>query len=193
MLSSIDRNTLALEIPPGSKYQLIYRTAVAPLESHAPDGVHFVFCERAADLIAHRRYVWPLGWSWLGKSTIKLFTARRFFYFAHGENKLLHTGWLTLSRCRQYPIAAGEAVIERLWTAEAARRRGIATYCTRMAMQSLAGRTSMFYIDTENTNYACQRMIEKCGFGEPIGMYLKRIPSAQSKASACVGVENREA
>jgi hypothetical protein len=167
---------VTLEIPRDLPYQLVYRQERNwPLEVAAVECVRFFFCSGPREWLQHagllRR---ALGLGGLLKGLLKSATRSRRFYFVADDARVLHHGWVTLSRCRYYRVEKGAAVIGPIWTAPEARSRGIGTFATALAVNALLGEGHrLIYIDTSSTNLSCQKVISKCEFGSPIAVYIR--------------------
>jgi RimJ/RimL family protein N-acetyltransferase len=110
-----------------------------------------------------------LGLKHFLKLIVKLFTPTRMFYCVISQNKVASYGYVAVSRCKHYKIEKGAVVIGPVMTEEEFRGRGIATFALQSIMNELIFKGfRIFYIDTAETNFQMQRVIFKCGFGEPI-------------------------
>src|SRR5487761_350096 len=173
---------VVVRVPAPLEPQLVFRADFrGPLEVDPPTGLSFVFCRGPLSYLGAARRLGPLfSPAETVKNLLKVGTTRRMFYFARDEQEILHFGWLTTGRCRQYRIERDAVGIGPIWTAAAARGRGLATFATKMAINELlrAGH-HIFYIDTSMRNLPCLRVIERCGFGEPMATYVRgdSIPS----------------
>jgi GNAT superfamily N-acetyltransferase len=165
-----------VEIPSHLGYQLIYRqTRSERIVVPEPNGVEFVFLAGANDAIRHfgtlRRY---LGWAGAIKTLAKLATPRRSLYLVLKDGVVASTGWCTAGLCKFYPIESEAVVIGPIWTSPAFRGQGLATYgVQRVLNQLMDQQRQVVYIDTFKTNRPSQRVIEKCGFGAPVGVSLR--------------------
>ena len=115
-----------------------------------------------------------MGTSGYLRSLVKLITVRRSFYCVFLKEEAVATGWCTTSFCRHYPVEPGAVVVGPIWTSPDVRRRGLATFALKNAINChrMSGHR-VFYIDTSTDNPASQKVIEKCGFGRPV-KYLPR-------------------
>jgi hypothetical protein len=164
-----------LRVPARLPFQLVFRQernrafAVKPL-----DNVEFCLVDSLEMATAHLTTLRKLmGWRGAAKATLKV-KAGRVFYFVRDGDSVLHTGWMTSSWCRYYRVGQGDVIVGPIWSAEAARSRGVGSFATQMAINAMIqrGRT-VFFIDTENDNHPCLRLIDKCEFGYPIAAYLR--------------------
>lgn len=166
---------VTLRVPAKMHFQLVFRREVLQrVAVREVKGVQFCFIDSIgaclANLALMRKALGPAG---LIKALLKV-ARGRVFYFAHEQGSVLHTGWVTFSFCRFYRVEQGDAVIGPIWSAEAARGRGVAVYATQMAMNALhGGGTRVCFIDTSNGNAPCLKVIEHCGFGYPVGAFLR--------------------
>lgn len=107
---------------------------------------------------------------------LRLATPRRLFYGVFAERDLVSYGYVTMSRCRYYDVDDGAAVLGPVWTSPASRGKGYATLGIRSALDRLlSAGVTVFYIDTSERNGVMQRVVEKCGFGAPIGEFPKTV------------------
>jgi Acetyltransferase (GNAT) domain len=170
-----DCRVIVVRVPAGLAYQLVYR--LERREPYAVDpvpGVDFHFCRGLPAYLRHRgplrRLVGAKEWA---KGAARIARGRMFYCLRKGDS-LMHTGWATVSSCRYYRVRPGDVVIGPIWSSDAARGRGLATYATHRAInEMIALGRSVFYIDTSDTNISCQRVIQKCGFADPIATYLR--------------------
>ncbi|MDF2154398.1 GNAT family N-acetyltransferase [Vibrio sp. CAU 1672] len=102
------------------------------------------------------------------KILLKSFTRNRVFYFLSDRDTLIAYGYLSIGFCHYYSVAYGDVVIGSIWTHPKRRGQGLATEGIRLAMNHMlnCGRDT-FYIDTQATNFAMLRSIEKLEFGRP--------------------------
>ena len=172
MAVSIEPNvTLAPELA----YQLVFRRALErPLDPRPIDGAEFVLLSGPADAWRQRRALARrFGVRGLTKVLAKLATRSRLLYAIVKDGTLVHDGWLSVSRCRTYPVADGDVVIGPMVTTPQMRGQGLASYGIQEAMNAMLGcGHRVFYINTSPANLASQRVIEKCGFGRPIAAIL---------------------
>lgn len=153
--------------------QLIYRREFAepPASSEAEDG--FILCDGIVAGLA----IWPalrkhLGWGGGVKVLAKLTTATRQFYGIMRHGEIVSHGHVAISFCRHYPVDPGSVVIGPVWTRPDSRGQGLATRGVNGAMRAMFRRgRRVFYIDTSETNIPMQRVIARCGFGDPVSQY----------------------
>jgi predicted acetyltransferase len=63
-------------------------------------------------------------------------------------------------------------VIGPVWTAPAVRGRVLATWALKRVINELVKRKNHeIYIDTSESNYAMQKVIDRCEFGTPLMAY----------------------
>ena len=167
---------VVVRVPAPLEPQLVFRADFhEPLDADPPAGVAFTSCRGP---LSYLRAAWRLrtlfSLAETVKNLLKVMTNRRLFYFSSDAQEVLHYGWLTTGHCRQYRIERDAVVIGPIWTSAAARGRGVATFATKMAINELvAAGHHIFYIDTSMQNTPCLRVIEKCGFGEPMAAYVR--------------------
>ena len=103
------------------------------------------------------------------KAALKLTSRNRRLYCIIAEGAVAHYGWVSFSFCRYYTVQAGDVVVGPIWTSGRFRGRGYASLALMKAVNELvlAGH-HVFWIDTSADNMACQKVIEKCGFGKQV-------------------------
>lgn len=166
---------VTLRVPAKMHFQLVFRREVPQTQAvREVTGVQFCFIDSIGACLANLALIQiALGPTGLIKAVLKV-ARGRVFYFAHEQGRVLHTGWVTFSFCRFYRVEKGGAVIGPIWSAEAARGRGVAVYATQMAMNVLYGKgVQVCFIDTSNGNAPCLKVIEHCGFGHPVGAFIR--------------------
>lgn len=169
-------NDVTLSIPHGLPHQLVYRLQVeraSPLT--APHGCRFELLSGLADALRHagvlRRAFGVVGGA---KTCIKIMTSARALYVVASGSGILSSGWMTMSRCRHYPVGPGEAVIGPIWTDPAHRGRGLATFGLKSCINRMSeAGCEVFFVDTAGDNLAMQKVLSKCGFGEPVACCLR--------------------
>jgi len=108
------------------------------------------------------------------KAALKVATGKRSLYAVSEGANVIHYGWIMDSSCRQYRVEPNDLVIGPIWSHPESRGRGAATYGTKAVMNRFFERgRRVFFIDTSSDNVSCLRMIEKCGFGDPVATYLR--------------------
>ena len=151
--------------------QLVYRHEYGQ-SFHVPESSGAEFRLLSSSLHAIRllvplvRCLGPLG---LLKTGLKLVTKRRRFYCVLAEGCVAHYGWVSFSFCRYYQVNPGDVVIGPILTEDRYRGRGYATFALISVVNALVAEgCRVFWIDTSEDNLACQKVIEKSGFGEPV-------------------------
>lgn len=154
--------------------QLVYcrrseeRFPVQPLA-----GAVFVLLSCPAGALRH---ILPLArcFGLLGfiKVMLKLATRGRRLYCVVAEGRVAHYGWVSFSFCRYYRVSPGDVVIGPILTDDRFRGRGYATQALMRCINALvASGSRVFWIDTAEDNLPCRKVIEKCGFGDPVDSY----------------------
>ena len=156
-----------------ARYQFVYRLTVAPgnLPRHDAAGFNLIATPwaLAGCLGALAR---ELGWKGVARTAGKLMTAKRLFFVVLCDGALAHYGWVTIGFCRHYQVEPEAAIVGPVETVSAFRGRGLATAGLSAVIQAMAVRgVQIMYIDTADTNFAMQRVIERCGFGKPVSTY----------------------
>jgi hypothetical protein len=168
-------NEVRLCVPEGFLYQLIYRLdRREPYATSPLDGMTFELCATLGQYMQHRREIKRIvGAKEYYKGILRMMKGR-YFYCIHHSGILMRTGWVTISDCKHYKIGERDVVIGQLWTADAARGKGLATEATKRVINEMIRKNHhIFFIDTTNDNASCLRMIEKCEFGAPVASYLR--------------------
>lgn len=158
---------------PEHAIQFVYRLDIGASGPSMPSVTGFNLFSSPWRLAAHfgslRR---QLGWIGVVRTAAKLMTSSRFFFVILLEGTVAHHGWVTMGRCRYYPVESEAAVVGPVETVPSFRGRGLATAGLSGVMSVMAERgIRILYIDTADTNLPMQRVIEKCGFGKPISTY----------------------
>jgi GNAT superfamily N-acetyltransferase len=170
---------IELEVPAHLQAQLVYRMERAqPYAVQFPDGYVFSSLFTAADaLAAFSRLKNTYGLAGAVKAVLKLATARRFAYLVHKEGKVVSTGWCMLGQSKFYDTEPHALTIGPIETSESVRGLGLATLAIQAAINAhIARGCRVFYIDTHQNNVAAQRVFAKCGWGTPVGAYLRDLP-----------------
>jgi L-amino acid N-acyltransferase YncA len=184
---------LNVTLAPELAYELVFRRALErPFDRQPIDGAEFVLLAGPADTWRHRRALARrFGARALPKVFAKLATRSRFLYAVVQDGTFIHDGWLSVSRCRAYPVADGDVVIGPMVTTPQMRNHGLASYGIKEAMNAMLSRGHrVFYINTSPANLASQRVIAKCGFGRPIAA----IPHSRltTRHDESVGTQQRD-
>jgi L-amino acid N-acyltransferase YncA len=177
---------LKVTLAPELAYQLIFRrTLERPFNLRPVDGTEFVLLSGPADAWRQRRALSRrFGVRGLPKVFAKLATRSRLLYAVIKDGTLVHDGWLSVSRCRVYPVADGDVVIGPIVTTPPMRGYGLASYGIQEAMNAMLRRGHrVFYINTSPANPASQRVIDKCGFGRSIAAIPQPAPRRGRAAS----------
>ncbi|MCX7590747.1 MAG: GNAT family N-acetyltransferase [Kiritimatiellae bacterium] len=129
-------------------------------------------------LFVHRRMlVSRQGWRGFAKDLIKLVAPGRMYACFTANGKVTSDCYVTLSRCRHYPVEKGAAVLGPVWTAPEMRGHGLATALLKRTMNRLmAAGCCLFYVDTSDRNTSMQKVIARCGFGPPVDSFEKTGP-----------------
>ena len=167
-----------LEIPRNITYQLVYRLIKnEPFDLLPIEAANFRYISSFKDIFPYYQILYThFGLMSSIKMVLKILSSERNFYFVYMNQQVVHSGWITFSKCKYYWIDYGSAVVGPIWTSEAARGLGLATYALKSTINVLMEKKiSIFYIDTSNSNIACQQVISKCGFGKAVAVYLRNI------------------
>jgi RimJ/RimL family protein N-acetyltransferase len=165
-----------LDIPEGSHAQFVYRMVrTAPYDLHWPAGFTFLFLGSAASALTHFSLLKSAyGFAGALKATLKLVTAQRTAYLVHRAGQVVSTGWCMRDQSKFYNTERGAITIGPIETSESVRGMGLASIALQGAINAhLLRGASIFYIDTSQGNIAAQRVFAKCGWGMPVGAYLR--------------------
>lgn len=170
------QNEVAVRIPDRAKAQLVFRQLrERPFDVPATaEGLAISRVGPWAYLKHARDFAARMGLKSAVKGWLKLFTAKRALFCATLDGTLAHYTWTTRGRSRYYWIENEAAVIGPIWTAAEVRGRNVAVSALQIAVNALLEQgTTIFYIDTSPGNQACLRVISKCGFSGPVGVFLR--------------------
>lgn len=152
-------------------FDLIYRQERdEPFRSDAP--AHATF-----ELLAEPSGAWRRRWALrrcLGLrgslvAAAKVATSRRLLYCVFVRGAVVSYGWLTVGRCRLYPVEERDVVIGPIRTERSERRRGLGSFGVQSAIDAMLARGHrVFFINTSAANAASRRLIARSGFGAPI-------------------------
>jgi hypothetical protein len=168
---------ICLRVPAGLVSQLVFRQQpMQPFDAAVPTGAEFVYCRSTTEFAPYfRRFAKITGTGSAVRAAIKLSTSRRSWYAMLCDGEIQHHGWITAGRCRYYHVEPDAFVIGPIWTSAKSRGRGLATAATCLAMNEwLSLGEATFYIDTSTDNAPCLKVIERCGFGSPLGAFVRR-------------------
>lgn len=167
---------VTLNVPDSVSFQLVYRMErKEPYEVELDAGLEFLFLNSALQGMKHLKSVASYcGKPGAAKAVAKLGTARRSLYLILQGGHAISAGWCTTGKCSYYKVESDAVVIGPIWTSEEARGRGLAGKALQLGINHyLRQGRSLFYIDTEKTNLAAQRVFEKTGFGDPVALYFR--------------------
>lgn len=160
-----------LQISANLPCQLIFRMRRTKLfDTTVPEGFEFVLVGSVFRFVRLSGAFWRIAGPRELLRGIARVCVRRKFYCVHKNGHILHYGWVNVAFCKHYPVKSGEVVIGPIWSALEARGHGLATVGIQMVINELIKRSlTIFFIDTSFENLACLKVIEKCGFGAPVG------------------------
>ena len=168
---------ITVHVPSPLRYQLVYRQqrSLPFALSSLPHDTSFFYCKGSIDALRFFRLIIKcFGLISAIKVLLKLLTPSREFYAILQNNRIVHHAWVTLSHCRYYRIESPSAVIGPIWSHPSIRNQGLGTFALRKTINLLLARNlHIYYIDTSDDNLACQRLIHKCEFGSPVGIFLR--------------------
>jgi len=166
---------VTVRVPDGLSYHLIYRQERSePITVEDRSDLSFVLVESPLGALAHLRAL-RLAYrpAQLANALLRLCSGKRKLRVTFHGGRIAHLGWCWVSVCRPYPVAPGDVVLGAGFTVEGFRGQGVATYAVKCALNAMIERGyRTFYIDTSRDNLAAQRVFEKCGFGEPVSLYV---------------------
>lgn len=157
------------------RQQYVYKLSKQQWQSVTNDKV--VLIDSISTLLSHIRLLRQvMSTKDICKAFIKVLSNKRAFTIFTEDKKI--SAWLviTFGYCGHYPIEANDAVIGPVNTEEHAQGKGLGTllmqgslaYCFKNRKQRAV------FIDTAEDNWAMQRVIQKCNFGDPISQYDRK-------------------
>lgn len=155
--------------------QLIFcQTFDAPLPEETRDEA-FVLCWTLGDIFVHTKAALKaLGLADFIKGVLKIATGKRKLYAVALKGRWVHWGWISLSFSRYYPVKKNDAIIGPIWTVPDYRGKRVATFALTKTINRLIQQGyRTVYIDTDETNYPCLKVIQLCRFGDTIGSFYK--------------------
>jgi GNAT superfamily N-acetyltransferase len=155
------------------RVQLVYRQEVSEAPSVVvPSEVQVYFCEDWSSTRGRFRDLRTLFGFWGAlKAVAKIMTPSRYFYYATLDGVPVHYGWICVGWCKYYPVREQDVTMGPIWSDPNARGKGVATAATLFAISEMSRRGySVFYGDTMDDNWACRKVMDRCGFGEPIAV-----------------------
>jgi len=134
------------------------------------DVVEVVIVDTLPKALGHRAVLLRhSGWIGYLKLLLKSLSRARVFYFSQRAGHITACGTIALGFCNHYPVSSDSAVIGSIWTDQRCRGQGLASKGIRAAINHMISEgISTFYIDTQETNLAMLKAIEKTGFGKPV-------------------------
>lgn len=175
---SLDPSKIELSIPAELQAQLVYRMVrTQPFSVQLPEGCQFIFLGNLVDALGNFSLLKnAYGVIGAAKACAKLFTPQRFAYLIHKNGNVVSTGWCMLGQSKFYDTEKSALTIGPIETSESMRGNGLATIAIQAAINAtIALGVSIFYIDTNQKNFAAQRVFAKCGWGSPVGAYLRNL------------------
>lgn len=132
----------------------------------------FAFCTGPSSLLPVTYPVLRLvGIFGSAKLAAKVTTPSRSFGCVLHQDEIRQYAWATVGHCRHYEIEHDATVIGPVWTQPSSRGMGFATFGVARLLNAIRSiGLTRFYIDTAEDNIAMQKVISRCGFGEPIGV-----------------------
>jgi hypothetical protein len=175
---SLTSSKIEIIVPAGLQAQLVYRmvrTELFPVQ--LPEDCEFIFLGNLADAVKKFALLKnAYGLTGAAKACAKLLTPPRFAYLIHKNGDVISTGWCMLGQAKFYDTEKMALTIGPIDTSESMRGMGLATIAIQAAINaSIVRGTSIFYIDTNKNNFAAQRVFAKCGWGQPVGAYLRNL------------------
>ena len=116
------------------------------------------------------------------KGLFKVLSKKRALLVIKRGNKVVSYCWMNAGFCNHYDMEPHSIVIGTFWTDENCRGQGLATILLRAALGCIKadGRAEHAYIDTSESNYPMQAVIEKCGFGAAVATFSPGQPGIAS-------------
>lgn len=170
----VERREVLLRVPEDLDYQLVFRqerSDPVPLEER--DGCELVMLTNP---LAGLKYLSRLGGYPPGRYL------RLLLRLARGNRivcLLLRSGTIAVSACtwlgvsKHYWIDPGATVVGGLWTSPEHRGQGLGFYAFAKMVNAMIERGHhLLYVDTDRDNIASRHIIDHCGWGEPIALYI---------------------
>lgn len=146
-----------------------------PFEIQPIPDLQFQLIDNIADAISAWKNIRTVQSIFYTLKTIAKIIGGRTFYCVIEGKEIIHTGWITLSSCKYYNVQNGDTVIGPIWSSTSKSNRGIGAWATKMAINKMMDKGSrVFFIDTSDNNFPCQKLIAKCEFGNPVATYIRR-------------------
>lgn len=158
-----------------SQKQIVFFHHFESTLPESPSSGEYRLFWAAADAVCHvRLLVQALGWMGACKAVLKMMSGRRKFYLVTERGAWVHWGWISISFCHYYPVQPGEVVIGPIETTASVQGRGFATFALIKTINRLIEKGyPNIYIDTDDHNFSCLKVIEKCRFGAPHHTFIK--------------------
>ncbi len=153
--------------------QVYCRTIEGPFSCSLPEGSDFFLCRGPLDAArVFHPMVGALGLRATIRMCLRQMSSRRMLYCSSKGPQLLSYGCLSIGFCRFYSVEVSDIVVGPVWTSPAARGQGYAAVSLMFAANRLLelGFTTL-WVDTSEDNVAMQRVLQKCGFGEPVNTF----------------------
>jgi GNAT superfamily N-acetyltransferase len=170
-----ERRDVRLRVPSGFDYQMVFRQERdEPLPIEERDDVRFV---TVTDPVAALRLL-PVvrgqyGLTTFVKALARLALGSRVAYFVLKDGMVVSSGFAWIGRCRHYWVEPSAVIIGGSWTSTDYRGQGIGRYgVVRTINEMIARGHRILYADTDRDNRGGRRIIERCGWGDPIGLYI---------------------
>ncbi len=157
-----------------NKQIVFYRQFTEKLPVPLSSGT-YLLCWIPADAVRHLRLLIRTFGVWKTvQAVLKILRGNRKLYLVTEQNAGVHWGWISISFCHYYPVQSGDVVIGPIETAPSARGKGFATFAMIQTINRLIEMGySKIYIDTDDKNFSCLKVIEKCQFGNPKKTFIK--------------------
>jgi len=171
----VDRRELTLGVPVGMDYQMVFRQErTEPIPCEERDDVRFVTADDPVSALrllptVKGQYGLPV----FLKALARLALGNRVGYFVIKDGMVVSSGFAWIAKCRHYWVEPGAVIIGGSWTSTDYRGQGIGLYGVVSTINEMVARGHhIFYADTDRDNKGGRRIIERCGWGDPIGLYI---------------------
>ena len=168
---------LAIGVPEGMSYDYVYRLELeVSFEMEERDDVRFVLLEGPLNCLP----LLPAAARWFGaagaaRQFLRLLSPTRMLYACvSGADGFAHVGSLLVGHCPHFWVGPDEIAIGPIMTLKSWRGLGLATFAMKSTINALLQRGyKVFYVNANCENIASQKVMEKCGFGLPVGVYIR--------------------
>lgn len=138
----------------------------------------FIYCRKPGDALSILPAILEhYGLAGTLKLLLMLGSPTREFSAVRVGQRLVARAWVQLGSCKAYPVETSSAVLESVWTDPSHQRMGLAEALLGRDLNHLVERRiQITYIDTDQNNLPMLKVIDRLGYGEPMGFYEAKQP-----------------